>query len=111
MEITLEALPADTNELSHWQDITLRQVASAAADTKGALVWICAAFDLDIPEETLMKEAPFQRLDILIAGDIKAKILKLRKQTGLPPFRNSMLAEIDRRENLARLVPRLLTGR
>ena len=76
----LADLPADTNELTHWQDITLRQVASAATDTTAALIWIRDAFDLDVPEETLIIEKPFQRLDIQIAGDIKTKILKLRKQ-------------------------------
>ena len=107
----LEPLPADTNELKHWTDLTIRQVASSSTDPEPCLIWIREAFNQDIPEETLIKWEPFQRLDLAIAGDIKAKVLKLRKQTGLPPFRHSMLAEIDRREQQASFVPRLLTGR
>ena len=107
----LEPLPADTNELKYWTDLTIRQVASSSTDPEPCLLWIREAFNQAIPEDTLIKWEPFQRLDLAIAGDIKAKILKLRKQTGLPPFRHSMLAEIDRREHEASLVPRLLRGR
>ena len=84
MKITLEQLPNDTDELRHWQDVTLRTVASATTSPKATLIWVRAAFDLDTPEASLVDTEPFDRLDLAIAGDIETKILKLRNARGLP---------------------------
>eukprot|EP00959_Pyramimonas_sp_CCMP1952_P411777 8629075-Pyramimonas_sp.AAC.1 len=101
----------DVTNIREWQMHAVRAAAGSSPETQEAQLWIAEAMDRSAAKEQLRHPGRFRRLDIMIATNLIAKFIKMRRNRNLSIHRAHFLQQINRMEFGAQNEKRLLTGR
>ena len=84
-----------------WEVAVKRAASAACSNPRAAMYWISQAFDSSYPADALKDFGKFERLDVLIAVNLSAKVTRIRDAVTAAPVTMQLVNELARAELIA----------